>query len=321
MSPLLPRIDVCVATYKRPQLLRKLLRSLTSQKTEGEFSYRIIVVDNDAHRTAESIVKEFAGNGQKFIYDVEPRQNISLARNRSLGHATGAYIATIDDDEYADVDWLLNLYRTITSYNADVVHGPVIRILPKKTPTCVRQSRVFTAPNLPTGCTDKYTYYTGNSLFRRTLIEQMDIPFDPAFGKTGGGDVLFFENLKRRDCKFIWCSDAKAFEFIPPEKATLLWILQRFFRNGNITYRMHRKPPGGNRGNAWVIFRSCTRLAKALCKVPLYVFASMVNRKYFFIAVKNLERIAFQAGFVAAALDFQYEEYRAKRLTFSNDTE
>lgn len=103
-----PKIDVCIATYKRPQLLKKLLLSLVGQETGGEFSFSIIVTDNDAQRSAEPVVRELNASGQKIIYAVEPEQNISLARNKSLSFATGDYIATIDDDEYADPRWLLN---------------------------------------------------------------------------------------------------------------------------------------------------------------------------------------------------------------------
>ncbi|MGH7835788.1 MAG: glycosyltransferase family 2 protein, partial [Candidatus Binatia bacterium] len=67
-----PKIDVCIATYKRPQLLKKLLLSLVAQETGGEFSFTIIVADNDAQRSAEPVVGELNAGGQKIIYAVEP---------------------------------------------------------------------------------------------------------------------------------------------------------------------------------------------------------------------------------------------------------
>lgn len=52
--------------------------------------------------------------------------------------ATGDYIATIDDDDYADRQWLLNLYRAIITYGADIVHGPVVWEFPAGTPDYIR---------------------------------------------------------------------------------------------------------------------------------------------------------------------------------------
>ena len=49
-------------------------------------------------------------------YDVEPEQNIALARNRAIGNASGEYVALIDDDEFPDKQWLLTLYEAIDRY-------------------------------------------------------------------------------------------------------------------------------------------------------------------------------------------------------------
>lgn len=307
-NPLQPRIDVCIATYKRPELLRKLLRSLVGQETMGEFSYDIIVVDNDAGHSAEPVVNQFSNESCKVIYDVETQPNISLARNRSLRLATGDLIAIIDDDDYAENGWLLNLYRTLISYEADVVHGPVISIFPEGTPGYVKQNTLFRHSKLGTGALENHPTYTSNSLFRRKLIERMAFPFDPDFGRTGGEDILFFRNLKMKGYKFVWCSDAAIFESILPERANLFWILKRFFRNGNITSRMRDRAEE----NLMVILRSLKRLAIFLSLLPFYSFVTIFHRSSIPQAVRILEQIAFQIGYLAGILNLRYQEYRRK---------
>jgi hypothetical protein len=89
-----PAIDVCVATYKRPQLLARLLESLINQETAGEFTYRIIVADNDADGSAAPIVERFRARGPEILYAIEPEQSVSLARNKSISLATAPAIAT-----------------------------------------------------------------------------------------------------------------------------------------------------------------------------------------------------------------------------------
>src|SRR5579864_121377 len=53
-------ITVCICTYKRPQLLERLLRALGQQSTGGFFSYSIVVADNDRLKSAETVVSTFS---------------------------------------------------------------------------------------------------------------------------------------------------------------------------------------------------------------------------------------------------------------------
>jgi succinoglycan biosynthesis protein ExoM len=289
-----PKINVCVATFKRPELLKKLLLSLAAQETDGEFSFTIIVADNDAQRSAESVVHEFNAAGQKVIYAVEPEQNISLARNKSLSLAAGDYIATIDDDEYADPQWLLNLYLAMKSYNADVVHGPVISEFPSRTPNAIREC--FIRPNPPTGSTENYILNTGNSLFRRELIEGLATPFDPRFGRTGSEDTVFFNRLKRRGSRMIWCREALVFEPVAPRKANLMWLLKRRFRNGNLYPRCHDHP---DLITGVAIRFSCQELLKLSCAGLFYMVGGIFSPKYKNRGIKRVLYISYHLGILA----------------------
>ena len=51
--------SVCVATFKRPELLRKLIHSLFDQKEIEDIVLEIIIVDNDVDKSAKEIVTEF----------------------------------------------------------------------------------------------------------------------------------------------------------------------------------------------------------------------------------------------------------------------
>src|SRR6476469_5091495 len=93
-----PHISVCVCTYKRAALLPDLIRAIETQRTDGQFTYEVIVADNDAARSAESIVQELARAAVIPIsYCVEPEMNIALARNAAVARATGDFVVFIDD--------------------------------------------------------------------------------------------------------------------------------------------------------------------------------------------------------------------------------
>ena len=107
-------IAVCVCTYKRPQLLKRLLEELRGQDTGGLFTYSIVVVDNDHSRSAEAVVGDFAvSSGIPIKYCIEPQQNIALARNRAIDNVDGDLIAFIDDDEFPIKSWLLTLFEAL----------------------------------------------------------------------------------------------------------------------------------------------------------------------------------------------------------------
>jgi len=109
-------ICVCICTYKRPNLLKRLLKALDLQRTDGLFSYSIVVVDNDECKSAQPVVVSFQQETKLEVkYFVEPEQNIALARNKAVENARGDFIAFIDDDEFPDAAWLLELYKTCGS--------------------------------------------------------------------------------------------------------------------------------------------------------------------------------------------------------------
>src|SRR3954471_2798209 len=91
-------VSVCICTYKRLDLLERLLTGLNAQETEGKFTYSIVVADNDGQRSAEPVAAMFASPSHVPItYCVEPRQNIALTRNKAIEHADGDFVAFIDD--------------------------------------------------------------------------------------------------------------------------------------------------------------------------------------------------------------------------------
>src|SRR4051794_33953703 len=94
--------SVCIATYKRPQLLDQLLTSLEQQIIHDNLMLQVIVVDNDCTRSAAPVVAQH--NDQKHItfrYLVQPVKNISLTRNLAVANSEGIYLLFIDDDEVA----------------------------------------------------------------------------------------------------------------------------------------------------------------------------------------------------------------------------
>src|SRR5882672_9464674 len=110
MSVITRHISVCICTYRRPELLKRLLEGLSRQDTKGLFTFSAVIVDNDEQQSAKELVLDFAAaSPMPTKFCVEPRKSISFARNKALEHAEGDMIAFIDDDEFPPTDWLFCL--------------------------------------------------------------------------------------------------------------------------------------------------------------------------------------------------------------------
>uniref|UniRef100_A0A832G6M9 Glycosyltransferase n=1 Tax=Ignavibacterium album TaxID=591197 RepID=A0A832G6M9_9BACT len=230
-------ISVCIATYKRPLLLEKLLVSLLNQKNIDEYNLEIIVVDNDPNRTAEPVIKKFkeliiSNSRYSIKYDMQPEKNIALTRNRTVELATGNYLYFIDDDEYADEYCLCNHLKVMKEFNADVTFGNVLPYFEDKTPEFIKNAKPYFRENSPDGNDSNY-FITGNTMLNLKSIPKKIISFNYEYGITGGSDHYFFSSLKNKGYKFISASSSIATEFIPSGRANLSWLVKRVFRTGN----------------------------------------------------------------------------------------
>jgi len=229
-----PHICVCICTYKRAALLRRLLRELGEQETGGGFSYSIVVVDNDTQQSAQPVVAEFASGSKVPIqYCLEPRQGIALARNKAIANAKGDLVAFIDDDEFPIRNWLAILFKTLHQYGVDGVLGPVKPHYDEQPPRWVIKGNFHDRETYPSGMViDWRKGRTGNVLLRASLFDGSATPFDPAFRT--GEDQVFFQKMIEKGHVFVWCDEAVAYEVVPPVRWTRAFLLRRALLRGAV---------------------------------------------------------------------------------------
>ncbi len=236
-----PHICVCICTYKRQRLLELLLEKLQGQKTDGLFSYSIIVVDNDHEQSAKSVVTNLQGGSViEIAYYIEDEKNIARARNKAVQNATGDFIAFIDDDEFPVNDWLFNLFKTLNDYKADGVLGPVLPHFEERPPDWIVKGRFCERPTYKTGTLLHWTNTrTGNVLLNRNIFKDRQQAFDPSFG-TGGEDVYFFKEMHAKGYVFVWCNGAPVYELVPVNRCTKKYFLRRALLQGNVSLNYHK---------------------------------------------------------------------------------
>jgi hypothetical protein len=95
----------------------------------------------------------------------------------------------------------------------------------------VRGSGIFDRARRPTG-TVVTGAGAGNLLLDVAHVSALGLRFDERLGLTGGEDTMFVHQLVHRGGEIRWCDEAEAIEFIPTERLTRHWALQRSFRAG-----------------------------------------------------------------------------------------
>jgi succinoglycan biosynthesis protein ExoM len=294
--------SICIATYRRPLGLARLLDSLERLKLPAGLRIETIVVDNDEEGSARSIVESCADSLDPIRYCIEPRRNIAHARNRAVSQARGEWLVFIDDDEAAEEDWISGYWELIERAQCDGAMGPVLpRLDEVVTPWLdveIFFARCRHATGEPLGAGD---LYTSNALVRRRLFDERS--FDPAYGLTGGSDSELFGCMLRSGARFLSCDEARVVEFVPPERHRLGWLAQRAFRGGCVHTRITRSNASGDSLNR------ALRAAALFCGfAALAPLAALRGRQPL---ARVVLRICTQAGHLWALMGRSYEEYGA----------
>jgi succinoglycan biosynthesis protein ExoM len=297
-----PDVSICIATFRRPYGLVRLLYSLALLKLPEGLAVEIIVVDNDAAEGARSqavAACEFARTARWFV---EPRQNIALARNRAVSEARGHWIAFIDDDEVADENWLAAFWTWVERDAGDGLLGPVLPRLDKVATPWLDVETFYSRPRHASGTPlDARELSTSNALVRRALFA--DRCFDPAWGRTGGSDFELFDRMLAAGARFLWCDEAIVRETIPARRHRLGWLAQRAFRGGVGFTRLQLQ-----RRRSGAVKRGLPRALAALAVLmPLLPLSLLAGRP---AATRVWLRICTQAGHLWAFAGRSYEEYR-----------
>jgi glycosyltransferase involved in cell wall biosynthesis len=282
-----PRVSIVVPTFRRPTLLRECLLSCLKQIDVDLLSVEVLVVDNSPESSAAAVVNEIASAAARCVrYVHEPTPGISSARNAGLCHARGEFIAFIDDDEIATERWLAHLLTTQSNFNADVVFGPVLPLIPASADEFCKSSLkalLTHSTNHPTGTEVASTLLvpfwarggrkayprlaSGNVLIWGRSPKVEGLRFDPRLGRTGGEDDLYFNQLSTDGAHFVWCAEAVTWEYVPKERLDLRYAIVRAFSGGQgvsrIPMLLEPKRP------------ALTALSMVIALVQLPIFASL----------------------------------------------
>lgn len=304
--PISASVAICIATYRRPIGLQRLLGSLCELKFQGDNpDWRIVIVDNDSSTQTEDLVNDFRNVlPVPVIYGVEPNRGIASTRNRAVQLAGNVdFIAFIDDDEVADAYWLDELLNVQNNLGADAVNGPVIPRFEQPVSSWVLKGRFYDRRRFPTGAKISWAN-TGNVLIKTCWLHAVPGPFNEKRNLAGGEDSLFFSQIYLKGAKMVWADGAIVEEFNPPSRVSANWILRRAFREGNGTSMTELVLYSSSRV---AIFRGIKSLMRILLGFLILIPASICRGYAGFI--RSLMHISFGMGAISGLLGTSYMEY------------
>lgn len=123
-------ISVIVCTYNRAHYLADTLDHLLHQSAALS-NFEVLVINNNSTDDTEGICKQFSIKNPDFPfrYIVEMAQGLSFARNRGIKEVNGDVLTFIDDDAFAQVDFIKHLHEHFESHAQTMAIGG--KIIPK----------------------------------------------------------------------------------------------------------------------------------------------------------------------------------------------
>jgi len=242
------KVVVGVPTFRRTQGLDRVLTSLES--LSGLTNITVLVADNDpTKRTARDVVEAKLAGGYKWPIEIisVTERGISQARNALLSRAfldkDTIALAMIDDDQWVEPNWLIELINTQTATGADVVGSWTKPDFGGPPPDWSAGLAVFwRMPKREGPC--ELIESTCGVLVTRAVFERLGRPFfDPVFSLIGGGDKEYFSRLKRGGATFAFSSRSVCYEVFEADRASPGWAKRRAYRIGATDVALLRSLP------------------------------------------------------------------------------
>lgn len=166
-------ISVIMLTYNREALVSRAIESILAQTCRD---FEFLIVDNGSTDRSGEIADAYAAKDERIRVIHRARGNIGAGRNTGLDAARGEYVAFIDDDDWAEPDFLEFLLDLIQENGADVaICGAADRAFAEKRLMSAEEALIELMWR------KKYTMAFPTKLFRRQLMERMRFPEEGAY--------------------------------------------------------------------------------------------------------------------------------------------
>lgn len=161
-------ISVIMLTYNRAELISRAIESILNQTYRA---FEFIIVDNGSTDDSGKIADCYAAQDTRIQVIHRDRGTIGAGRNTGLDAAKGEYITFIDDDDWAEPDFLEFLLGLAEETGADVaICGASDKIFDEKKVMSPEEALIELMWR------KKYNVAFPTKLFRHSLADQLRFP-------------------------------------------------------------------------------------------------------------------------------------------------
>ncbi|RWZ61085.1 glycosyltransferase family 2 protein [Labedella populi] len=309
-------VTVAVLTFRRPAalvagllLMLRQIEALAEDASRG-YTARIVVVDNDPDASARDVVADLDHPAVDYV--VEPTPGIAAARNRALDEAWSSdALVFIDDDERPRAGWLDALVSTWREHGAAAVAGRVVPVYPQQVSDWIVDGGFFVRRTLRTG-TRVAAAPTSNILLDVQYLASRGLRFDARLGLGGGEDTMLTRRIVRSGGDIVWCDESVVEDYVPEDRATPKWVLQRAWSHGNTSTNVDLAlaPTPGERHviRTKAVVGGLGRMAAGAAQTG---FGAVSGSNHH--SARGLRAMFRGAGMTAAAVGVVYHEYAKAR--------
>jgi glucosyl-dolichyl phosphate glucuronosyltransferase len=234
-------ICVIVCSFNRCNYLPKLLESLKTQTLSKE-RFEILIVDNNSTDDTMKIVNTFQDSIFNLKYIFESRQGLSISRNRGMRETESPLVVYIDDDAYAEPEWLASFVESFEKDDRVVcVGGPVKLDWQGEKPDWIPEKYESLFTSVDYGSEERYltagNYLVGANMgFRKDWLKEQG-GFPENLGRKGyclisGEEALIYKKVFESGNKVLYHPDAKVWHRVTNERKTKRWFFRRLFWDG-----------------------------------------------------------------------------------------
>ncbi len=243
MSHSSPWISVIICTYNRDPYLYRAMQSIAFQDAAAA-DFELLVINNNSTDNTTAICEAFGEKypGLRYRHIVEYNQGLSHARNRGIREAKGEILVFLDDDAFAEKDYvsrLIRFYREHPSVMA--AGGRTIPLFEEGTPHWMSRFLLPLVAAIDLGAEDKplprRIFPIGaNMSFRAAALAEVGA-FDVNLGRKGknlqgGEEKDIFNRLRALGYQPWYVPGATVHHIIPASRTTPGFIRRQAYGVG-----------------------------------------------------------------------------------------
>ena len=234
-------VVICAFSSKRFDMTIDCIHSIFNNTYKN---YEILLVVDGNHELKQKMDDKFKDNKNVIVSGNGKNEGPSIARNKGIYDAKGDIIAFIDDDAFAEPDWLERIAKDFSEYPEILVVGG--KLLPdyesgvKKLPEEILWIVGGTYKGHPENRQTVRNVFTGNMAVKRDVFN--DIMFEVPYnhGKKGFlspikqlEDTVFCIRVNdKKQNSVLYDPEIVAYHYVPKERLSLKYIFDRTFSEG-----------------------------------------------------------------------------------------